>query len=118
VPHVPQLAPSVCRSEHVPAQLVVPVGQPHAPAEQTRLLPQICEQRPQLSLLFWRSTHDAFGPVPHSVNPDAVHRTAQVPSLQTGSVPVQRVPQAPQFRASLDVSMQVPSPPKRPAHCV
>ncbi len=50
VPQVPQLAPSVERSEHVPAQLTVPGGQVHAPLVQTRLLPQIWEQSPQLFL--------------------------------------------------------------------
>jgi hypothetical protein len=65
VPHVPQFAASVERSEHVPAQFVVPVGHAQAPFVQTRLLPQIWEQSPQLSLLFCRSTQT--GGVPHDV---------------------------------------------------
>ncbi len=82
VPQVPQLVASVCVFEQVPAQFVVPLGHPHWPALHTRLLPQICEQRPQFCLLFCRSTHW----FPHCVKPDAEQRTAQVPSLQMGSV--------------------------------
>jgi hypothetical protein len=118
VPHVPQFAPSVWRSAQVPAQFVVPAAHPHVPAVQTRLLPQICEQSPQFCLLLWRSTHSAIIPVPHSVKPDAVQRMAQTPSLQTGSAPVHALPHAPQFRVSLAVVTQLPSPPKRPAHWV
>jgi hypothetical protein len=116
VPHVPQFAPSVERSEHVPAQFTVPAGQAQAPSLHTRLLPQICEQSPQFSLLFCRSTH--VGGVPHEVNPDAEQRTAQVPSLQTGSAPVHRVPHAPQFPLLDERSTQLPTPPFLPAHWV
>jgi hypothetical protein len=57
VPQVPQLFPSVCVSEHVPAQLVVAlVGQEQLPPEQTRLLPQLTEHEPQFDLLLLRST--------------------------------------------------------------
>ncbi len=66
VPHDPQLFPSVVRFEHVPAQFTSPDGQPHTPLMQTRLLPHVSEHRPQSSLLFWRLTHTAAGPVPHS----------------------------------------------------
>jgi len=114
VPQVPQFAASVERSEHVPAQLTVPVGQVHAPFVQTRLLPQICEQRPQLSLLLCRSTHW----VPHCVKPEAEQRTAHVPSLQMGSAPVHAVAHAPQLRSFEERSTQFPTPPFRPAHCV
>jgi hypothetical protein len=118
VPQVPQLAPSVERSAHVPAQFVVPEGHPHAPFVQMRLLPQICEQSPQFCLLVCRSAHDAMTPVPHSVKPEAVQRIAQTPSLHSGSAPEQRSPQVPQFRVSLVTSTQLPNPPKWPAHCV
>jgi hypothetical protein len=70
-----------------------------------------------LFLLLCRSTQ-AFEPPPQSVKPDAEQRTAQVPSLQIGSPPMQAVPHAPQFRLSEDVSTQFPTPPFLPAHCV
>jgi len=114
VPQLPQLALSVWRSEHVPAQLTVDAGQVQSPPSQTRLLPQICEQSPQFSLLSCRLTQVA----PQSVKPDAAQRAAQTPSLHTGVAPRQRVPQAPQFALADWRSTQFPLPPFRPAHCV
>jgi hypothetical protein len=108
------LAPSVERSEQVPAQFTVPAGHVHAPFVQTRLLPQIWEQSPQFCLLFSRFTHV----IPHWVKPDAEHRTAQVPSLQIGSAPVQAFPHDPQSRLFELRSTQLPAPPFLPAHWV
>jgi hypothetical protein len=81
-----------------------------------RLLPQMSEQRPQLALLFCRSTQT--GGVPHDVKPDAEQRTAQVPSLQTGSAAVQAFAHEPQFSTFDERSTQFPTPPFLPAHCV
>jgi hypothetical protein len=114
VPHVPQLALSVRRSEQVPAQSTVPDGQVHVPLRQIRLPPQMSEQRPQLALFDERSTQA----LPHWVKPDAAHRIAQVPSLQIGVLPVQRFPHAPQFALLDDRSWQLPAPPRGPAHWV
>ncbi len=116
VPHVPQLLASVWRSEQVPAQFVVPVGHSHVPLTQTRFPPHTSPQSPQLFLLFSKSTH--AGGVPHEVKPDAEQRTAHVPSLHTGSAPVQAFPQEPQFRSFEERSTQLPAPPFLPAHCV
>jgi len=74
------------------------------------------EQRPQLSLLFCRLTHT--GGIPHDVKPEAAQRTAHVPSLQTGSAPVQAFSHEPQFRSFDKRSTQLPTPPFLPAHCV
>lgn len=114
MPHVPQLAPSVDRSEHVPVQSTVPAGHVHSPFAQTRLPPQTSEQRPQWSLLDERSTHVA----PHWVKPDAAHRTAHVPSLQMGVAPVQAFPHAPQSTRLDERFSQSPMPARPPAHCV
>jgi hypothetical protein len=118
VPHSPQFVLSVCRSEHVPAQLTVPVGHEHTPAMHARLLPQMSEQSPQFCLSVCRSTQVAAAPVPHCEKPDAVHRMAHVPSLHTGFAPVQAVPHAPQS-TRLDCRFwQLPAPIRPPAHCV
>jgi hypothetical protein len=118
VPQIPQLFPSVRRFEHVPAQFVVPVGQPHTPPLQTRLLPHTSEQSPQSFLLLWRSTQIAVGPAPHSTNPDAAHEAPHTPSLQIGVVPPHRLPQLPQSaRLELRFS-QSPRPARPPEHCV
>ncbi len=118
VPHMPQLFASVRRFEHVPAQFVVPVGQPHSPLLQTRLLPHTTEQCPQSLLLLSRSTHIAVGPVPHSTNPEAAHEAPHTPSLQMGVLPPHRLPQLPQSaRLELRFS-QSPRPARPPAHCV
>lgn len=114
VPHVPQLLPSVCRSEQVPAQSTVPAGHAQEPLLQTRFEPQTSEQRPQCALSLERSTHWA----PHWVNPEAAHRTAHTPSLQIGSAPPQRVPQAPQLSSFDDRFTQFPRPAFLPAHWV
>jgi hypothetical protein len=93
VPQAPQFSLSVCNAEQVPAQFTVPDGQVHAPPLHTRLLPQICEQIPQLVLSVRRSAQE----LPHWVYPGAVHRTAQVPALHTGVLGGHRLPHAPQF---------------------
>jgi hypothetical protein len=57
VPQRPQLFPSVCVFEQVPAQLVdALLGQVQLPPEHTRLLPQLTEHEPQFDLLLARST--------------------------------------------------------------
>jgi hypothetical protein len=111
---VPQLAASVVKSEHVPAQLTVCAGQVHTLFSQTRLLPQISEHMPQLALFDVVSTH-AF---PHAVKPGAEHRTAHTPSSQMGAAPPQRFPHAPQFALLETRLTQLPAPPPGPAHWV
>jgi hypothetical protein len=111
---VPQLVLSVDRFEHVPAQLLVPVGHAHWLFTHTRSPPQASKQSPQLALLEVRSTHEA----PHCERPLAAHRTAQVPSLQIGAVAGHALPHAPQFVLLDDVSTQVPKPLRPTAHCV
>jgi hypothetical protein len=93
VPQVPQLAALDVRSAQTPAQSVVPLGQAQSPFEQVRLLAQICEQKPQLSLSVRRSTHW----LPHLASPDP-QVIEQVPVLQT-SPPVHRLPHVPQLAA-------------------
>jgi hypothetical protein len=85
VPQVPQSLELVSRLEQTPAQSTVPEGHVQVLFWQMRLPPQTSEQREQWVLLLLRLAHVA----PHWVKPDAVQRTAQVPSLQIGAVPGQ-----------------------------
>jgi hypothetical protein len=112
VPHVPQLLLSLTRSEHVPAQLEVPVGQVHWLFSQTRLPPQASKQRPQLALFEVKSTQVP----PHCDRPLAAHRTAHVPLLQTGAVGGQTLPHAPQFALFEVVSTHVLTPRRPTGH--
>jgi hypothetical protein len=113
VPQVPQLLPSLVRSEHVPAQLDVPVGQEHWLFWQTRLPPHASKQSPQLALFEVRSTQEP----PHCDKPLAAQRTAQVPALQMGAVGGQTLPQPPQFALLDVVSTQVVRPLRPMGHC-
>jgi hypothetical protein len=106
VPHVPQLLLSLVRSEHVPAQLDVPLGQVHWLFWQTRLPPHASKQSPQLALFEVRSTQVP----PHCDRPLAAQRTAHVPALQMGAVGGQTFPHAPQFALFDEVSTQVFNP--------
>jgi hypothetical protein len=93
VPQLPQFAALVVRSAHTPAQSVVPDGHAQSPFEHTRFPAQLCAQKPQLFLSFWRSTHA----LPHFASPEP-QLAEHAPALHTWPI-MQRVPQAPQSLA-------------------
>jgi hypothetical protein len=118
VPQVPQLLPSVCVFEQVPAQLVgVALEQAQFPFEQTRLLPQVTEHMPQLLLSVLRSAQL----LPQAVYPEAqlAELVTHVPAPLHLSPMPHLVPQPPQFWLLSFKLTQLPCPPKdRPPHCV
>jgi hypothetical protein len=114
VPQPPQLFASFATSAHVPEQSIVPFGHTHCELWQTRRPAHLCAQSPQWFLSEVRSAHVA----PHCVSPGALHCAAHVPSLQTGRVFGQRVPQDPQLVPLVDRSTQTLTRPKNAEHSV
>jgi hypothetical protein len=118
VPQLPQLFPSVCVFEQVPAQFVgVALEHTQLPLEHTRLLPQETEHIPQLLLSVLRLAQA----LPHDVYPDAqlLEVLTHLPAPLHFSPLAQIVPQPPQL-VLLSVKLtQLPWPMKEnPPHCV
>jgi hypothetical protein len=87
-------------------QAVSPDGQPHVPLLQVPPAAQRLPQVPQLLVLVWRLTQVVPMPAAQAVSPVG-QPAAQAPFTQV-LAPMQRVPQAPQFRGSVLRSVQVP----------
>lgn len=104
VPQSPQRVGSFAKSKHsapAPGHACVPAAQVHAPETQTSVPPQRTPQPPQLSGSALGSRHLP----PHAMSPAIGH--TQPPEMHI--VPAgQLLPHAPQFRASLETSLQTP----------
>lgn len=93
-PHTPQLLPSLVVSTQRLPHRTCPVVQTHSPRVHAPFA-QTRAQTPQCSGFDLRSTH-----APAQALRPPVQDGLQTPALQTGVVPSQRTPQAPQFSGS------------------